>query len=157
MQTLEVRKLGYEPVTQSVKLEAGATTQVAVTLDTIITQLARVNVIVAAMRNAFQERRRMGLGHFITQKQIEARHAAQFTDVLQTIPTLGLVYACNGRRVIPVRGMTSANGGGCVALAIDGSAVSRDVTSRAGGFDRGTADRCRCCRDLCYGDTTGPV
>lgn len=136
-QLLEVHKFGYAAAAQSVNLNGTTPVQVAVTMDTSTARLAAVSVIAAATRNAFTYRRHMGLGRFITQEQIEARHPSQFTDVLMNVLTLSVIPTARGVFVVPSRGASTINGAGgaCVSLGIDGVRVGGGLNTTPGGFD----------------------
>ena len=121
---LEVRKVGYQAYSTPVDLTNTRPLQRLVQLDTVATPLPRVNILALAVRNAFDHRKRMGIGHFITEEQIEERHAQQFTDVLQSVSSLSLIYTSNGVLVTSARGGGSISTSSCIALAIDGVATN---------------------------------
>jgi len=103
---LMVRRIGYGPLETTIVLAAGETIDRniflarAVTLDSVRT---------TALRGAdleFEENRRLGLGHFLTRKDLEKVGEARLSTVLASIPGIriapgrspGVAWVVNSRR-----------------------------------------------------------
>jgi hypothetical protein len=97
-QTAEVRAIGYQPAEQTVHLWAGEPASVDISLRERVTELAGVNVTATAARARlakFYERvrdseRGINHGYFITQEDIERRHPANLTQLLENIPNISM-------------------------------------------------------------------
>lgn len=89
-QVLEVRLLGYVAFVQLVKVVAGQTLDVHVTLVAAPIPLKSIEVKAsAALRpvlEAFEHRRARGNGHFFNQAEIARMQPRVFTDVLRRVP-----------------------------------------------------------------------
>lgn len=89
-QVLEVRLLGYVAFVQLVKVVAGQTLEVHVTLVAAPIPLKSIEVKAsAALRpvlEAFEHRRARGNGHFFNQAEIARMQPRVFTDVLRRVP-----------------------------------------------------------------------
>ena len=123
---LEVRAIGYEPVSQAVQLASGRGTTARVTMSKRAEVLAPVTVVGKPSRRArdvtgFLERKQNGMGHYITQEDIEKRAAINTTDALRMVPGLsvrpnGFGYAIVGR-------------GGCTpTVVLDGMPIQEGAT-----------------------------
>jgi hypothetical protein len=92
---LEVRAVGYYPERRTVDVVAGAA-PIRSTLSTLKSVLDTVRVrattLYARDRNGFQQRRRSGLGRYITPEDIRRRHPLYLTDLLRTMPGIFLQY-----------------------------------------------------------------
>jgi hypothetical protein len=84
---LIVRRLGYAPTSSALEVGAGDTLRMSfalvrsVALDTV-----RVATKRSSMRLAeFEDRRRAGVGHFITQAEIDRRNSVFVADLLRTV------------------------------------------------------------------------
>ena len=90
---LEVRAVGYYPERRQVNVTAGAP-PITVTLSTLESVLDTVRIIARAGRTreiqGFIERRRSGLGHFLTAEDVARRGALVTSDVFRTVPGLRL-------------------------------------------------------------------
>ncbi len=91
--TLAVRRIGYQAVT--IDTVAASTPTLDVTLTPVAQRLAAV--VVKGRRRAytgplaaFNRRRDLGFGHFITQDDIDNRHPLRTSDLLRTIPGVGV-------------------------------------------------------------------
>jgi hypothetical protein len=84
------RRLSFEPVILTITIPPSDTTEVKVTLGVAAQQLT--GVVVEAHPDqlrrlvAFENRRRQGVGHFITRDQIEKRNPLMLSDMVRTIP-----------------------------------------------------------------------
>lgn len=125
--SVQVRAIGYEPRTATVTLRAGRSTAASVILDKRVDVLASVNVIekqTARKRDltGFEERRRQGMGSYLTREDIEKRSPISMTDALRTVPGLQIVPNGNGSASVLGRG-------GCrPAVYVDGMPVTDGAT-----------------------------
>lgn len=121
--SVEARAVGLEPRRTPVALASGRTAAVTLTLDARINTLAVVTVLGKRSRSArgiteFVERKRTGLGRYITADDIAQQHPLDLTDVLRTTP---------GLRVLPASriGYAVRGRGNCVpAVVLDGMPIS---------------------------------
>lgn len=88
---LETRAIGYYPDSRAVDVTLGAP-PMRVVLSTVKAVLDTVRVYASRRldrtRDAFEQRRRLGHGHFITAEEIARRNPLQVTDLLRTVPGL---------------------------------------------------------------------
>lgn len=85
-QLLEAKRVGYRIVQQPVQLLARRDVPTAVQLRRIV---SLDSVLVVARRSRYREferNRKNGFGHFLTDEDIEKRHAFETTDLLRTLP-----------------------------------------------------------------------
>lgn len=126
--TLYVRYVGYEPVEISVELTRRAPQTIVVMMTTPTYVLSPV--IVQAQRLAegysrvgFDQRRRMGVGQFLTLDDIQNRHAEQFSDLFTTMRGVQVSQdQPGGRDLSNGRGI-----GGCLVYVIDGQPFNREI------------------------------
>lgn len=116
---LLVRHIGYAPTSVTVQLAAGDTLSPALVMKRAATQLDTVTVrgerFTPAMME-FEMRRKTGLGHFITQAEIEKKNAVLLSDLLEGVPSVE----------VPVRGGWPGNirSGGCpFVVYLDGARI----------------------------------
>lgn len=89
---LQVRRIGYAPVEIDVWVDRpNDEFELSITLAPAPTELDPISVEgeatpVNRKLIAFEDRRRMGFGHFVTTEQIEAWNPSNLTDVLQKAP-----------------------------------------------------------------------
>ena len=101
---LSLRRLGFAPATVDLKTQAGRIDSLVVALTEMASNRPGVLVLDEAEERShrllagFWERRAHGNGHFITRREIEARNAHDFTDVLRMVPGI-IIMEKNGRRV----------------------------------------------------------
>jgi hypothetical protein len=93
----EARAVGYRMGRWQVVLPVGLEIERVFELEPVNIALDTVTVAAAPDRNwrsaeAFESRRRRGIGYFITKEMIEERQANNITDLLQTVP--GLIGTC---------------------------------------------------------------
>lgn len=93
---LEVRAVGYYPDRRVIDVST-ETPPIALRLSTLKAVLDTVRVratqIYARDRNGFQQRRRVGVGRYITPEDVARRHPLYLSDLLRTMPGL---YLQNG-------------------------------------------------------------
>lgn len=98
---LSFRRLAYSPVVRSVEVPVDDTTDIDVTLGVVAQQLSAVVVQSDANRIRamadFYDRRKQGIGHFITRSDIEARHPMLLSDMMRMIPGAMLIPSGPGR------------------------------------------------------------
>jgi hypothetical protein len=98
------RRLAFSPVVLSVLIPAEDTTDVEVTLGVSALQLTGVVVQEhAAQRrvlDAFETRRKQGIGHFVTREQIEKRRPLLLSDMMRIIPGTTILIGENGRTAL---------------------------------------------------------
>lgn len=90
---LIVRRAGYEPTSQLVQVRASDTLRVAYTLQRSVTSLAPV--IVTEERHSirlagFDERRKLGVGEFMTGAEIEKRNSVFATELMRRFPSINV-------------------------------------------------------------------
>lgn len=89
-----LRRLPYSPMTVNLEVTEGDTTEVDVTIASAGQALP--TVVVKGQEehkrqlDAFERRRKVGLGHFITRAQIDARRPLVLSDMLRGIPGMEL-------------------------------------------------------------------
>jgi hypothetical protein len=101
---LQFRRLAYEPVVLSMQVPPDDTAQIDVTLGIVAQRLTGVVVQANAMRVEelvqFENRRRHGMGHFITRADIEHKNPIMLSDMVRSIPGAILLPGDNGRPVL---------------------------------------------------------
>jgi hypothetical protein len=118
--TLEVRALGWEPVTMPVELAQREPRQVTVPLE-VKTAVLRAVIVTATLnaglqRVGFATRKNMGIGHFLGPDDIAKRSPIDFVDVMAGMPGLRRRPGPYGEDYLAgTRGMNS-----CVAYVVDG-------------------------------------
>jgi len=118
--TLEVRALGWEPVTMSVDLAQREPRQVTVPLE-VKTAVLRAVVVTATLnaglqRVGFDTRKHMGIGRFLGPDDIAKRNPFEFVDIMAGMPGLVRRPGPYGEDYLAAtRGM-----GSCVRYVVDG-------------------------------------
>ena len=90
---LIVRRVGYQPLSADVQVSAGDTLRLALSLDRLVTELKTVTVEAPHLSPRmveFEERRRLGMGQFMTQAEIEKRNSIFATELLRSFTSLRL-------------------------------------------------------------------
>jgi hypothetical protein len=91
---ISFRRLSYAPMTLSLQVTSNDTTDVDVTLTMTADQLQTVVVQGKAERKrqiqGFEERRKLGMGHFITRTEIEQRNPLVLSEMARVIPGVQL-------------------------------------------------------------------
>jgi hypothetical protein len=125
---LVVRSVGFEPASLVVELTRRAPQRVVVSMMKAAYVLSPVVVQAQQLARGYQnvgfsQRRRVGVGQFMTLDQITARHAQQFTDLFTSFHGIRLAYGGPaGTDVVPSRGL-----GGCIVYVIDGNGYNQVV------------------------------
>ena len=94
-----VRRLGFSPLSTVLELGVGDSLDAEFLLEPVPQRLGGVNVRGAAGARKlaeFDERRALGIGHFLTQEDIEKTEASRATEVLRGLPGL-MLQRVNGR------------------------------------------------------------
>ena len=117
---LEVRAIGYFPVHRPVDIIAGAA-PVAVALSTLKSVMDTVRVTVARVvdksHGGFEERRRQGMGHYLTAEQIAKWGYSPTSDLILKLPGVRL----DGRGLERRLGLRGKIGDSCApAMYLDG-------------------------------------
>jgi len=121
-QTVQVRKLGYEPAEFGVNLISSRPAEVSIELPEFVpvlsTVVVRAQMDVGLDRVGYLRRQRMGMGRFLSLEEIERRGATRLVDLLADLPMLSSVAMGGSRRVITgrARGMEM----NCVIFYVDG-------------------------------------
>ncbi len=130
---LIVRRLGFHPVSGVVQVAANDTLKLSYQLEPMPQTLGPV-VITEERRSfrmmEFEYRRKLGIGEFMSQDEIEKRGSAQVTDILRTFPAIAVPDqsaghgGTNDHYAMSRRGGTSFGSGSCVmAILVDGVAM----------------------------------
>ena len=119
---LEVRAVGYYPVRQRVNVVSGAA-PVHVALSTLKSVLDTVKVIArggGGDMNAFEERRRSGMGRYFTAADIMKRQLIVSSDIFRNMAGVHLEHDPDtGERRLVMRGGVQSAGGQNVLRAGD--------------------------------------
>ncbi|MGH7663571.1 MAG: TonB family protein [Gemmatimonadaceae bacterium] len=107
-QTLNVRRLGFQPAERAIIVEPGVAATVQFVLAHAMTVLDPVRVEGRRQREAgfmagFYSRRRAGIGKFITREDIERIRPSVTTDLLRMMPAARISYGDFGRRTVTFR------------------------------------------------------
>ncbi len=137
-QTLVVRKVGFSPVTQPVDLTLREPRTVALTLQIAPPTLDPIKVTAAAQTGlqkvGFEQRKKMGLGHFLTRDQIEGKLPTYMTDIFTTMPGIHVDYSTGQPVLQGSRGV----GGSCVNYVLDGVPYAEQTPGDLNDFMRPT-------------------
>lgn len=132
-QSLEVRYVGYVPKRVAVDLVSDRTRSVSVTLDQRIDALEQVTVYGKASKRrsditGFLQRRRAGIGHFLTREDITKLGPFQFTDILRWVPGIELLAKSNFDYTILATRATGMLHHGCEpVIYMDGARIADGV------------------------------
>lgn len=92
---LRIERIGYETVEDSVEFPANSEVQLRVELVTRAVQLEPLVVVASRPLDAripgWDRRRRLGLGRYITRKEIERSKAPLASEVLRQVPSVQLI------------------------------------------------------------------
>lgn len=117
--TIEIERIGYESLESSIVYRAALGLRVDAQLVNEAVELEPLLVVADARShnlaaNGFYDRRRGGMGRFVTRDEIASRNAFQLTDVLRTMPGVQIRPSRVGAGVVLLRG-------GCIAdVYVDG-------------------------------------
>jgi hypothetical protein len=121
-QVVEAKRVGYRIVQQPVQLLSGRSVAAAVQLRRIV---SLDSVLVVARRSRYRDfernRKNGGFGRFLTEDEIEKRHAFQTTDLLRATPGFRISGSGFDAKVYSSRAGLSLSGRSCeVNVVIDG-------------------------------------
>jgi hypothetical protein len=125
---LVVRSVGFEPTSVVVELTRRQPQHVVVPMMHAAYVLSPVVVQAQQLARGYQnvgfaQRKRIGVGQYMTLDQITARHAMQFTDLFTGFHGIRLAYGGPaGTDVVPGRGID-----GCLVYVIDGNGFNQMV------------------------------
>ena len=83
-----VRKVGYHPASGIIEVAEGETMKLTYTLERVVAALDTMRVVerkVSLRLAEFEQRRKLGFGHYITQDDIERRNAPFTTDLVKAV------------------------------------------------------------------------
>ncbi|HET9010555.1 MAG TPA: carboxypeptidase regulatory-like domain-containing protein [Gemmatimonadaceae bacterium] len=109
--SVSLRRMGFAPSSLEVRLRAGRTDSLVISLSALATTLAGVLVEDEyearshRLLAGFWERRSRGFGYFLTRDEIEKRDAHEFVDLARMVPSV-TIGTRNGRRTIRFRSST---------------------------------------------------
>jgi hypothetical protein len=134
--TLEVRAVGHYPVRQTVDIVDGAPA-IRVMLSTfqavLDTMRVRASVAVNPDMVGFEQRRRSGLGRFLTQRDIEARLVFETSEVFRSVSGV-YVDTDHPEETIQMRGITADR---CKPdIYINGHVISGSTALQSDGTQR---------------------
>jgi CarboxypepD_reg-like domain len=125
-QFVRVQRIGYETQSLTLDVEPGDTVQLDLTLSTSAIPLdtvraAREAQVPALARNGFYERQKVGLGHFVTERELSRVPDEPTHSIFRRIPGVDAVAVGNYWILVSTRGPVSPRGIGCpVRLFVDG-------------------------------------
>jgi len=112
-----VRRIGFAPAEVTVALSAATPASVTVHVERTSTALAAVKVVgayeVALTQNGFTDRKRMGMGRYMTAEQIASRQPTVLSDLFRTIPGFKVTGGLTGNEIQSTRSK-------CVTYWVDG-------------------------------------
>ncbi|HUR00453.1 MAG TPA: carboxypeptidase regulatory-like domain-containing protein [Gemmatimonadaceae bacterium] len=121
-QVLVARHIGFGAEVVPVDLSSREPRTVTVRLPKYVNVMDPV--VVTARRAAaldvvgFSQRKKSGMGYYISPEQIQRMHPIYLTDVLRQVPGIRVSSTPEGDVVVPTRG-ASMTGGGCVQYYVD--------------------------------------
>jgi hypothetical protein len=104
---LQLKRLGYAPLHSWITVNEGDTLRLSFVLQSSVTTLAPTVVIgerTSERLLEFDARRRAGFGHFLTEDEIRAKHAAFAGQLLLSIPELLVRSMPHGQVALNMRG-----------------------------------------------------
>jgi hypothetical protein len=128
---LIVRLLGYRPISSIVQVPAGDTLRLAYAMERMTATLDTIKVIerqLSPRMAEFEQRRRFGVGEFMTQEELEKRAALEVRDLLRNFKTINVAPSYT-KGSMPEYFALSKRGGGGIAgecamtVVLDGMAM----------------------------------
>jgi Carboxypeptidase regulatory-like domain len=136
-QTLVVRKVAYAPITTPVDLSSKTPRTTDVILQVAPPELTPVKVTAqkesGLSKVGYDQRKKMGMGHFMDKSQIEEKLPTYMTDIFTTTPGIRVDYSTGQPVLTGTRGTT---GNGCVAYVIDGTPYTEQTPGDINDFMR---------------------
>lgn len=110
---IEVRRLGYHPVSTSVTIAAGTEVEVKPTLAPVPEQLTPVQIHARAEAydsrlSGFNERKTKHVGYFVTREKLDRMNSARFVDALREMPAVSVRTLRGGVITVSLRGARCA-------------------------------------------------
>jgi hypothetical protein len=90
---LAVHRIGYVPVAVAMAMRDADTLRPSLALRRVVTALDTMIVAARAITrrlSEFEDRRRAGIGYFITADDIERRNAVYVADIIRTVPSVAI-------------------------------------------------------------------
>lgn len=90
---VNVHRIGYVPLAVALSVAAGDTLRPSFTMRPMVTPLDTMVVSAktpATSLSEFEERRKLGFGHFITAEEIERRNEVYVADLIRREPSIGI-------------------------------------------------------------------
>ena len=113
-QLLTVRRLGFAPLDKPLSLPPGVVTNFRLVLSTVRTIAGVTTTATMAWTKDFDERRKLGLGQFLTRDQLAKQDAVRLSAMLSALRGTRVVpVGQTGARVTSSRGQRSITGGQC--------------------------------------------
>jgi hypothetical protein len=126
---VQIRRLGFAPLSTALIVHAGDSLNADFRLVAVHQELPPVNVtgtLTAAKLLAFEERRRFGIGRFMTEDDVVKARGTRLSDKVSTLPGLLVQYVrgSNEVRIASTRGAAGFRIGPCRAtVMLDGVVV----------------------------------
>jgi hypothetical protein len=124
-QVVEARRVGYLIGRRNVNLGGGRTASVQVRLDRIVS-LDSIRVVARRARYPeFEQRRRSGMGRYMSEDQVEARHAFETSELLALIPGFRIAGEGLDAKVVSTR--ARGFGRGCQPNIVIDNMPNQDI------------------------------
>lgn len=97
------RRVAYAPMMFTIDVSQGDTTEAEVKMNSAPQQITTLRVEEKGVNprlEGFESRKRLGIGHYVTREQIEARNPQLLSDMLRTMPGAKFQPAGMGRTVL---------------------------------------------------------
>lgn len=126
-QLLEAKHIGYRIVQQPVQLLKGREVQADIHLQRVVS-LDSVRIVAQRSRyREFERNKRSGFGRYMTDEDIEKKHAFEVTDLLRTTPGLRVVGSGVDAKVMSSRGTVSLSRASCEANVVIDNMQHQDI------------------------------
>ena len=119
---LEARAVGFQPRRVAVDVVGDEISMADVSLEAVAPVVDTVRVRsdrLSAQMAGFEQRRKLGFGHFFDESFLDKRNARTIADVLRQAPGVSINPGSNNRDQVTMRG-TSGSGKCVPALFVDG-------------------------------------
>ena len=110
---LEVRRLGYRPISTGVTVASGKEVEVNLQLAPVPEQLAPVRVgqkaeVYDSRLKGFNERKTKHIGYFVTRERLDRMNSHRFVDALREMPGVSMRTLRGGVVTVSIRGSRCA-------------------------------------------------
>lgn len=126
-QTIQVRKVGFAATDTALMLSSRSPVQLEwrvhpapVTLNTVNVKAIREAALVKV---GFEQRRKRGIGHYLTEDEVHNRGGMVLSDLMRTMPGLIVRQTRNGQVILQGRG-TQIQNRGCVVYLLDRTPIA---------------------------------